>query len=183
MRSFVAKLNGAANGLKRGDVVGCACSLKGLHNLNRHGDEANTIGKEEFNHKIDDPTNDGEEQEHTRLNCAERMPATGKLRKRISKHESDIERKIARGQAMDEHGAEDYAGADQQLPLVRLQLCPIGIYTVTAEVGAVTVYTGFTQGFTTFGAITYGRLIWILIAIDRTPPTFYNIIYNINIAI
>ena len=81
-----------------------------LNNLHGHGDIADPVRKKKLDSKINEPPNDGEKQEHTRLYAAKCAPAA----RRSGNEQRNEKRGAGSGEAKNENDGKNGDAADEQ---------------------------------------------------------------------
>lgn len=85
-----------------------------LNNLHGHGDIADPVRKKKLDSKIDEPPNDREKQEHTRLDAAKCAPAARRSGNAIGNEQRNEKRGAGSGEAENENDGKNGDAADQQ---------------------------------------------------------------------
>ena len=130
-----------------------------LNNLHGHGDIADPGRKKKLDSQIDQPPNDGEKQEHTRLYAAKCAPAA----RRSGNEQRNEKRGAGSGEAENENDGTNRDAADQQCTFFRLGL----FNAVAAQIAAGCACTIAAEPPSAFGALGNRRFVGVEIAVHK----------------
>ena len=131
-----------------------------LNNLHGHGDIADPVRKKKLDSKIDEPPNDREKQEHTRLYAAKCAPAA----RRSGNEQRNEKRGAGSGEAENENDGKNRDAADQQCTFFRLGL----FNAVAAQIAAGCACTIAAKPPSAFGALGNRRFVGVEIAVHTS---------------
>ena len=135
-----------------------------LNNLHGHGDIADPVRKKKLDSKIDEPPNDREKQEHTRLYAAKCAPAA----RRSGNEQRNEKRGAGSGEAENENDGKNRDAADQQCTFFRLGLFRICRNAVAAQIAAGCACTIVAKPPSAFGALGNRRFVGVEIAVHTS---------------
>lgn len=142
-------------------------SSKCLNNLHGHGDIAGPVRKKKLDSKIDEPPNDREKQEHTRLHAAKCAPAARRSGNAIGNEQRNEKRSAGSGEAENENDGKNGDAADQQCAFFRLGLFRICLNAVAAQIAAGCACTIAAKPPSAFSALSNRRFVGVEIAVHK----------------
>ena len=146
-----------------------------LNNLHGHGDRADPVRKKKLDSKINEPPNDGEKQEHTRLYAAKCAPAARRSGNAIGNEQRNKKRGAGSGEAENENDGKNRDAGDQQCTFFRLGL----FNAVAAQIAAGCACAIAAKSPSAFGALGNRRFVGMEIAVHKNLLHISNIFYNI----